>query len=341
MSSEVTIQSAPVSQQSSMQSYCFANAVAFEAAQRMAKLMSQATLVPKEYINNVPNCVIALEIAHRMQASPTMVMQNLYIVHGKPSWSSQFIISAVNSCGKFKPLRFEFSGIEGTDERSCIAWTTERYVEIPKLVYERIEEAALKGKKISLYQSCKDIGVPILESPKISIDMAKKERWFDKSGSKWQTMPELMLHYRSASFFGKLYAPEILMGMQTQEEAEDIAPARDVTPRDNSPLRDAFMNNGNNEIVSESESVNKMDQLLTRPKLDPEIVIINDGSASTIIEKSVEKADEIMSLLQCAESIKDINNIMKENGSHMLIMDENLKKLIWATREEKLKILKV
>ena len=43
-------------------------------------------------------------------------------------------------------------------------------------------------------------------------------------------MPELMLHYRAASFFGGLYAPEVLMGMQTTEEVNDIGIQKDVTP---------------------------------------------------------------------------------------------------------------
>jgi len=37
-------------------------------------------------------------------------------------------------------------------------------------------------------------------------------------------MPELMLKYRAAAFFGRLYAPEVLMGMQTSEEVIDITP---------------------------------------------------------------------------------------------------------------------
>jgi hypothetical protein len=54
--------------------------------------------------------------------------------------------------------------------------------------------------------------------------MAKAEGWLTKTGSKWITMPELMLKYRAAAFFGRLYAPEVLMGMQTSEEVIDITP---------------------------------------------------------------------------------------------------------------------
>ena len=164
----------------------------FEHAQRVAKMLSSSNLVPKDFHGNVQNTMIALEISNRIGASPLMVMQNLYIIHGKPSWSSSFIIAAINSCNKFSPLRFEVTG-EG-DDKGCIAWALE------KGTNER------------------------LESPKVTIGMARKEGWLTKAGSKWQTMPDLMLRYRAASFFGRLYAPEILMGMHSVEEAVDIKP---------------------------------------------------------------------------------------------------------------------
>lgn len=175
----------------------FDNSVAFEHAQRVAKMLASSNLIPKEYQGNIQNTMIALEMANRIGASPLMVMQNLYIVHGKPSWSSTFIIAAINSCKKFSPLRFDMKG-EG-DEATCRAWA-----------YDLSTNDKLEG-------------------PAVTITMAKKEGWFQKNGSKWQTMPELMLRYRAAAFFGRLYAPEIMMGMHTAEEVVDmIAPAPPV-----------------------------------------------------------------------------------------------------------------
>lgn len=168
----------------------FGNASAFDLIQRQAKLLAASALVPKEFQGNIANCVIALEMASRIGASPLMICQNLYIVHGKPGWSSQFIIAAINASGKFSPLRFEIAG-EG-DKRTCVAWAIEKGTD------QR------------------------LESPPVSIEMAKKEGWSTKNGSKWQTMPELMLRYRTATFFGRLYAPEILMGMRTEDELKDV-----------------------------------------------------------------------------------------------------------------------
>jgi len=162
----------------------------FEHAQRVAIMLSKSELIPKEYQNKVQNVMIALELSNRIGASPIMVMQNLSIIHGKPSWSSPFIISSINTCKKFTPLRFEIKG-KGLD-MECFAWAND----------------LLTGDKI--------IGTTI------TMAMAKAEGWIDKAGSKWKTMPEQMIQYRSAAFFGRLYAPEILMGMQTIEEVIDV-----------------------------------------------------------------------------------------------------------------------
>ena len=160
----------------------------FEHAQRIAKVLSSSDLVPTQYKNNVANTLVALEMANRMGASPLMVMQNLHIIHGRPSWGSSFIIASLNSCGRFSTLRFV------GDYSKCKAVATDKAT----------------GE--------------VLEGPTVSLEMAKAEGWLTKTGSKWVTMPELMLKYRAAAFFGRLYAPEVLMGMQTTEEIVDITP---------------------------------------------------------------------------------------------------------------------
>lgn len=167
----------------------FNSQVGFENAQRMAKLLSSSSLIPKEFQGNIANTVIALEIANRMGESPLMVMQNLYVVHGKPGWASPFIVAKINSSGRFSALKYDMSG-DG-DEWGCSAYAFDR-----------------KGERVS--------------GPRVTIKMAKEEGWYNRSGSKWKTMPELMLMYRSATLFGRLYAPDLLMGMQTYEEIIDI-----------------------------------------------------------------------------------------------------------------------
>jgi hypothetical protein len=172
----------------------FSGIQAFEDAQRIAKALASSTLIPPQFQgqNGFANCLVALEIANRMRMSPFQVMQNLHIIHGRPSWSSQFIIGLINGCGRFSPLRYEITGIG--DSMACYCEATE-------------------------LASGKD-----LKGPTVTMAMAKKEGWATKSGSKWQTMPELMIRYRAAAFWGRLYIPELLVGIQTQEEVLDVEP---------------------------------------------------------------------------------------------------------------------
>lgn len=169
----------------------------WELAQRIGKAFAASSLVPAQYQDNLANCIVALEMANRMGASPLMVMQNLYIVHGSPGWSSKFLIASFNQCGRFSALRYEFTA----DKTACRAWAIE------KATGERIE------------------------GPQVSLAMAKDEGWSTKNGSKWKTMPELMLMYRSAAFLIRTYAPEISMGLRTDDEIIDMEPADVVAPR--------------------------------------------------------------------------------------------------------------
>lgn len=173
---------------------------AFEMLQRQAKMFASSSLVPKEFCGNLANCAIGINIAKRLGADPFMVLQNIDVIHGRPSFRATFLIAMVNAAGRFDPLQFKLEGTEGKLDRSCVAWT--------------------KSKADGA----------ILEGPKITLEMAKVEGWSTKNGSKWLTMPELMLRYRAAAFFARLYAPDITLGMMTAEEAIDTT-ERDVTPQ--------------------------------------------------------------------------------------------------------------
>lgn len=170
----------------------------FELVQRAAKCLAASSLVPKDYQGNVPNCVVALNMAARVGADPLMVMQNLVVVHGRPTWSSQFLIATVNSCGRFSALRYEFFGKQGEDTWGCRAWAIE----------------LATGEKL--------IGTDV------TIALAKAEGWYGKNGSKWKTMPQQMLMYRSGSWWTRAYAPELSMGLHTADERQDFI---DATPQ--------------------------------------------------------------------------------------------------------------
>lgn len=167
---------------------------AFELAQRKAKVYAASSLVPKEYSGNIGNVIIAQNMAARMGADVLMVMQNLYIVHGKPGWSAQFLIACFNSCGRFSAIKYRIDGKD--DDYGCVAYATE----------------LSSGE--------------VVEGVRVTIGMAKAEGWATKAGSKWKTMPDLMLRYRAATFLVRCTAPEIGLGYQTVEEIKDTVDGR-------------------------------------------------------------------------------------------------------------------
>lgn len=162
----------------------------FKMAFQMAKALSESTIVPSTFQKNPANCIIAIEQAQRLNMSPMMVMQNLYVIQGKPSWSSKFLIAMINGSGKFDTeLQYDEKQDKDGKPYSCLAW------------------AMKNGRRI--------------EGMAVDMDMAKAEGWLSKNGSKWKTLPQLMLRYRAASFFASLNCPEISLGIYTQEEIED------------------------------------------------------------------------------------------------------------------------
>jgi hypothetical protein len=210
----------------------FNNLQSFEFMQRTAAMFSDSTMVPAAYQATVvkgygkaattehnpaatANCMIALDMSQRMNANPLMIMQNLHIIEGRPSWSSQFIIAAINNCGKFSPLRFDLEWLEDIDATfSTFEWVEGRKTEQKKTV--RIRNARCVAWAVE-----RETGQR-LESAPVSMEMAVNEGWYGKNGSKWKSMPDLMMRYRSAAFFGRIYAPELLMGLPSAEETSDV-----------------------------------------------------------------------------------------------------------------------
>ena len=163
-----------------------------KSAYKIANMLCKSNLVPQAYKQNPVDCMIAMEMTQRTNFPLLMVMQNLYIIQGKPSWSGQFCTAVVNASGRFSPLEF----VQLTNE-----------------------DGSLKGyyaqaTRLSTGKLC--TGSPV------TWDMVKDEGWYNKSGSKWKTMPDLMFHYRAAAFFVREHCPDLLCGLQTAEEVQDV-----------------------------------------------------------------------------------------------------------------------
>jgi hypothetical protein len=225
----------------------------FALAQRIATAFAESSAVPATFrrwnekkgpqgstwVENTAalgNCIVAVETARSVGMSITAVMQQANIIEGKLSWSAQFVIAAINASGRFTPLRFhtrnlgrlkasyreklgwnkaksgyDFRDVEVAIENiECIAWALPKGFALPAGVFT-LEQVRAQG-------------LPVVESAPVSLKMAVEEGWYGKSGSKWQTeMRSLMLQYRAGAFFGRIHAPDVVMGMgRTTEEVQDM-----------------------------------------------------------------------------------------------------------------------
>lgn len=204
----------------------------YNNALKMAESLAKSDLIPDNYKGKPESCLIAIDVARQIGSrSPLFVMQNLFVVKGKPSWSGQYCDAIVRA--NFKKVKVDLSG-EG-DERGC---------------------------KVTAY----DENDNFCEGTRITIRMAKQEGWFNKTGSKWQTMPDLMLQYRAFAFFARIHCPDKLLGIHDEFENVDISK---IEQRADNPFEEVI----DAEVVQEPEQTEtqKTDGILVCEKCGCEI----------------------------------------------------------------------
>lgn len=167
---------------------------ALNRAYKNAQIISRSDLVPEAYHNKAENVLIALDMASRTGFSLMQIMQNLYIVRGKPSWSGSFCMNAIKACGKYDQVKYVLIGNAPTDRDFGV------YVQ----AVDRATGETVRGVTVTW-------------------DMVNAEGWASKPGSKWKTMPELMFKYRAAAFFARTECPEVLQGVRDEYEQRDIS----------------------------------------------------------------------------------------------------------------------
>ena len=168
----------------------------------LAKFYADSQIIPEHFRKRPADCFIACQLAYRLGAEPLMVMQSTYIVHGKCGFEGKFVTALLNTSGRIKGrVRYKLEG-EGRD-RKCTAYATD----------------AVSGEEVFA---------------EVSWAMVEAEGWHlekKTQKSKWVTLPDLMFHYRAATFLARIHYPEVLMGMRTMDEIEDEPMAVETDPQ--------------------------------------------------------------------------------------------------------------
>lgn len=177
----------------------------FEHVWRIAQALAKSDLVPDHFKRKPENCFIACQMAFRTGVDPMAFLQKSYVIAGKAAIETQLAIAMVNSSGLLTgSIRYKHDG-KGKD-RACTAYCVE-----------------------------KSTGEVLQHT--LHWHTVEAEGWVAKKGSKWVTDPLLMLEYRSAMRLIRTHFPEVLLGMLTKEEAEEVATVDAVSVRQSSVSR--------------------------------------------------------------------------------------------------------
>lgn len=192
----------------------------FDIIQKAADNLSKCTYLPDSLKGKVNDCSILIELSILSQIPAFLLAQEVYVVHNRFSFSSKFIIGQIRK--RFPTFDWEMSGeigdmgeVRRVQKKDAQGNPVKDFKGNP--IYDN--EIVSQGRTCLAYAIDKDgrriDGIPV------SMGMAKAEGWYDKSGSKWQTMPEAMLRYRAASFFKNFVCPDVVMGIKSVEEIVD------------------------------------------------------------------------------------------------------------------------
>jgi hypothetical protein len=168
----------------------------FEHLWRVATAFSQSTMLPNGYSKSPANCFLAIDLAMQVGMHPLQFMQATNVINGKLGFSGQYVIGLINNKQRFKSdLNFIYSGAEGTQDFSCTAWAVDKF------------------------DNRKEFTISVKEAMKVGKA---------SSNPNWSAIPRLMITYRAAAYFARVHCPEVLLGMQTIEELQDMNPIKDV-----------------------------------------------------------------------------------------------------------------
>lgn len=171
-------------------------AIAILRPQNMAELeifadrASKSNLVPLQYKNKPDDILIAVQMGSELGLPPMQSLQNIAIINGRPAVWGDAMPGLVYGSGKCQHIK---ESIEGDGDKmiaTCIA---------------------------------KRVGTDYEVTVTFSVDDAKRAGLWNKQGP-WTQYPKRMLQMRARGFALRDSFPDVLRGLISAEEAQDIPP---------------------------------------------------------------------------------------------------------------------
>lgn len=164
----------------------------FPQTRDIANALAASDLVPPHFQKKPSNVLIALEFAHRNNIAPFAAMQSMFVVHGRVGMSASMAISLARKHNVWKKMTYKTTGSGPSLAVTAVA-----------TLHDDSEASAT-----------------------VTMGMANEAGW--SKNAVYKSIPEQMLKYRAATFLIRSHFPEVLFGMQTTEEIEDVHAAKTI-----------------------------------------------------------------------------------------------------------------
>lgn len=221
----------------------------FNQVNRVAVMMSKAGLAPKHLQGDdkIADCILVVAQALRWRSDPFAVAQHTFVTQGKLGYEGKLIAAMVNASGKLaENLNYTYSGA-GDDRKVVVS-------------------GSLKGSTV-----VREIDGTV-------------GKW-KTNNEFWKKNPDQMLAYRGAREWARRHMPEVLLGVNSDDE---IAPRTMV---DVSPATGAA---ALNEALARVAPASEVDDLRT---VDGEVI---DGETGELLVEKTIGDGEIVDAEQAA-----------------------------------------
>ncbi len=164
-----------------------ANPKTFEEAWRIAQVLADSDMVPKDYKGKPANCMVAMQWGNDVGLPGLQALQNIAVINGRPSIWGDAALALVQSHPAYVGHREWMEG-EGENRVACCAVTR-------------------KGSPEHIQR--------------FGVAEAKKASLWGKQGP-WQQYPDRMMQMRARGFALRDRFADALRGLSIGEEAQDI-----------------------------------------------------------------------------------------------------------------------
>lgn len=166
-------------------------------AMQFSEVLSQSAMVPREYQGKPANVLVAVQWGMELGLAPMQALQNIAVINGKPSIYGDALLAMVRADHRCLGVK------EYLDGETAVCLITRSHNNGD---FEEIER-------------------------KFSVDDAKRAGLWGKQGP-WKQYPQRMLQMRARSLAIRDGFPDVIKGLISVEEAQDMpAPMKPVQPQ--------------------------------------------------------------------------------------------------------------